>query len=256
MYQLKIVFAILLTICIIEATRSQTNYCSANLCKGDKHVACNNKGKFAAACSKNAKIIRITPKLRQRIVHKHNSLRNRVANGGVNGYKGAVRMATMRWSPQLAKLAEYNVKQCKMNHDKCHNTNKFHYAGQNVAKNSWSGQKRSVGTVLTEQIQSWFSENKKCSMNAMRNLKDISSCGHFTAMVQEKNIAVGCAILRQTVNGQIMQLMTCNYAYTNIIGKPVYRDGKTASKCTTGRNPRFKALCSFRENYKLKSTNF
>ncbi|KAI8120337.1 Venom allergen 3 [Lucilia cuprina] len=242
-----IIFAVLLTLCIIETSLSQTNYCRANLCKKGKHVACNNNGKFAGSCAKNAKIVRITPQLQRKIVKKHNSLRNRVASGKVNGFKGAVRMATIRWSPELSKLAEYNVKQCKMSHDKCRNTDKFSLAGQNVAKSSWSGQKKAVGTVLIEQIQSWYAEHKKCSMSEIRNLQNIAKSGHFTAMVQEKNMAVGCAILRQTSNGQTMQLMACNYAYTNILGSAVYRDGSTASKCTTGRNPNFKSLCSFKE---------
>lgn len=75
-------------------------------------------------------------------------------------------------------------------------------------------------------------------------------------MINEKNIAVGCAILRKRENGYISQLMACNYAYMNMLGKPVYRDGKTASECKTGRNPNFKGLCSFREKYNLKSTKF
>lgn len=53
-----------------------------------------------------------------------------------------------------------------------------------------------------------------------------------------------------------MQLMTCNYAYNNIIGKPVYRNGKAASKCKTGINKQYKALCSLRETYNLKTWNF
>ncbi|XP_037814055.1 antigen 5 like allergen Cul n 1-like [Lucilia sericata] len=256
MYQFKIIFAVLLTLCIIEFSLSQTNYCKANLCKKGKHIACNNNGKFAGACAKNAKIIRITPKLQRKIVQKHNSLRNRVASGKVNGLKGAVRMATIRWSPELARLAVYNVKQCKMSHDKCRNTDKFSFAGQNIAKSSWSGQKKPVGAVLIQQIQSWFSEHKKCSMSDIRKLKNISKSGHFTAMVQEKNMAVGCAILRQRSNGQTMQLMTCNYSYTNILGSAVYRHGRTASKCTTGRNPNFKSLCSVNENYNLKSDKY
>ena len=56
--------------------------------------------------------------MRQIILHNHNKLRNRVAQGGFQSYKSAVRMATMRWSPELAKLAAYNVKQCNMKHDK------------------------------------------------------------------------------------------------------------------------------------------
>lgn len=82
-----------------------------------------------------------------------------------------------------------------------------------------------------------------------------SRCGHFTAMVNEKNIAVGCAILRQRKGRQTSQLMACNYAYTNVYNKPVYRNGKTGSKCKKGRNKMFKGLCHHSESYNLKSTN-
>ena len=50
-----------------------------------------------------------------------------------------------------------------------------------------------------------------------------------------------------------MQLMACNYAYTNMIDMPVYRDGEPASKCKTGKNKKYKALCSLREKYNLKN---
>ncbi|KAM7348174.1 venom allergen-1-like [Cochliomyia hominivorax] len=256
MYQLKLLFVIVIIFSVIDLGLSQTNYCSSNLCNGKKHIACNNKGDFAPICSKNAKVIRLTPKMLKRILNKHNALRNHIASGKLRGYKAAVRMATLRWSPELAKLAAYNVKQCKIQHDKCRNTRKFSFAGQNIAQISWSGRNRAIGTIITQQIQSWFNEYKKCSMAVINKMNDVSKCGHFTAVVNEKNIAVGCAILRQTKGRKTTQLMTCNYAYTNVIGKPVYRSGRTASKCRTGRNRRFKALCSPREKYQLKSTKF
>ena len=72
-------------------------------------------------------------------------------------------------------------------------------------------------------------------------------------MMQEKNTHVGCAVLRQKKNGRFMQLMACNYAYTNMFDMPVYTDGEPASKCKTGKNQKYKALCSLREKYNLKS---
>lgn len=128
---------------------------------------------FSKQCAKNARVLQMPKSLRQAIVSKHNLLRNQIAEGKLKRYQPAKRMATMRWSPELAKLAEYNVKQCKMNHDQCRNTNKFAYAGQNGAKNEWSGQNRPVAVVAREQIQNWFNENKKCSMAIIKNLNSL-----------------------------------------------------------------------------------
>lgn len=83
---------------------------------------------------------------------------------GFQQYKPAVRMATIRWSPELAKLAELNVKQCIMKHDQCRNTNQFKYAGQNLAVSSWKGMQRTVANVIDSHIQMWFDEYKDCSM--------------------------------------------------------------------------------------------
>lgn len=41
----------------------------------------------------------------------------------------------------------------------------------------------------------------------------------------------------------------CDYAVTNIFEYPVYDEGATASKCKTGTNPKYPALCSESEKY-------
>lgn len=41
--------------------------------------------------------------------------------------------------------------------------------------------------------------------------------------------------------------LVCDYAYSNL--GPVYDIGATASKCTTGTNPDYPALCSENEKY-------
>lgn len=113
----------------------------------------------------------MTPKLQQTIVRKHNRMRNRVATGELKGFKRAIRMATMRWSPELAKLAEYNVRRCYFAHDDCHNTNKFRYAGQNLAMTQWSPNMiTDVRSELIDHLNSWFKEHKKCPLSAIKKL--------------------------------------------------------------------------------------
>ncbi|KAM7347467.1 venom allergen-1-like [Cochliomyia hominivorax] len=243
----------ILLLVALPAVIAQTNYCSSNLCKnGKKHIACNNKGNFASIC-KNPKMIEITPKLRSQILDKHNLLRNRIAKG-FGKFPSASRMATMVWSNELAKLAEYNVKQCQMKHDQCRNTKSFPKAGQNIAITTWRGKEMSVSQIVNNHIEKWFNEYKNCPTSAIKSYQSPTNgkaIGHFTAMVQDRSTHVGCAIVRLRKNGSMQQLMTCNYAITNILKKPVYIQGKPASKCTTGRDKKYSSLCSTKEKYNL-----
>ncbi|XP_065365457.1 antigen 5 like allergen Cul n 1-like [Calliphora vicina] len=243
------IFVLLLV--VLPAVLAQTDYCSANLCRnGKKHIACKNNGKFAAVC-KNPKIIQITTALRTQIVNKHNELRNKIAQG-FDKFPTAERMAAMVWNNELAKLAEYNVKQCKMSHDQCRNTKDFPYAGQNIATSTWRGMQKTVTQVIDTHIKNWFNEYKDCPVDIIKSYskpKSGKAIGHFTAMVQDKSTHVGCAILRHNKNGSIQQIMTCNYAHTNINAAAVYRQGPTASKCTSGTHKKFTSLCSSSEKY-------
>lgn len=74
--------------------------------------------------------------------------------------------------------------------------------------------------------------------------------GHFTAMMQEKATHIGCGVLRHTSwDGYTEQFIACNYAYTNIIDRPVYKAGVRSSKCRTGVNSKYTCLCSPKETY-------
>ncbi|XP_037932307.1 antigen 5 like allergen Cul n 1-like [Teleopsis dalmanni] len=241
---------------LIELTLS-TNYCSSTLCKsGATHIACNNNGAFASACSSDAKIVPMTAALKKALLNKHNTLRNTIASGKLNGYKAAKRMATIVWDAELAKLAELNVKQCVMNHDECRNTDKFKFAGQNLAYSGWSGTTKTVQSVAVSHVQLWYNEYKDCSMSYINSYKSPTNgkaIGHFTQVVQEKATHMGCAILRQTKSGTTYQFIACDYAYTNVLGKPIYTSGTAASGCKTGRNPNFKSLCTTKEVYNVNS---
>lgn len=81
-------------------------------------------------------------------------------------------MATMVWNNELAKIAEYNVKQCQMRHDKCRNTKNFPHSGQNIAISTWSGKEMKVGQVVNTHIQNWFKEYKNCPLSAIKSFKN------------------------------------------------------------------------------------
>ncbi|XP_073828566.1 venom allergen-1-like [Musca autumnalis] len=250
-WKLNIPIIFVLVLSIFNITNS-TNYCSKSLCQDKKHIACNNTGAFSSKCE-NPKIVTMSSTLKTFIVDRHNQLRNQIAKG-FSPFKPAVRMATMRWHSELAKLAELNVRQCEMKHDKCRNTDTFKYAGQNLADFSSSGS-IDVTKALKIQIQSWFDEYEDTPLDVIESYRSPDSgkdVGHFTAMVQDRSTHVGCAALRQSLSsGRLRQLLACNYAYTNILRKPVYVTGKVASKCTTGTNANYTSLCSVNEKYSL-----
>lgn len=76
--------------------------------------------------------------------------------------------------------------------------------------------------------------------------------GHFTQMVKDKSIAIGCAMSKQPKLKIFTEIFfICNYSVINIVGDPVYIAGPTASQCKTGTNPKYPGLCSTNEKYDL-----
>ena len=89
----------------------------------------------------------------------HNEKRDIIAGGGESSLKPACRMATMEWDDELAALAEYNVLQCKMKHDKCRNTDAYQYSGQNLAVMGFYGEANNTARI-GQAIEAWFDEKK------------------------------------------------------------------------------------------------
>lgn len=72
-------------------------------------------------------------------------------------------------------------------------------------------------------------------------------------IVLENSIKVGCAALRQTLNGWLQTFFTCNYGYSPVPGHPVYEiSTKGEQSCETGKNPNYEFLCSVDETYEEK----
>ncbi|XP_075157842.1 antigen 5 like allergen Cul n 1-like [Haematobia irritans] len=233
-----------------------TNYCAKNICPaGTTHIACGHSGKFSTKCPKNAALIKMTMKLKRLILHRHNVKRNKVASGTVANHKAACRMATMRWDVELAQLAALNVRQCEMNHDACRNTQAFRNSGQNLAWMTFSGQ-LNKRQMITNAINMWYNEvsnSKMAYINAFPvTYNQNKEIGHFTVMVADRNVRVGCSAVTYTKNGAKNFLMACNYATTNMQRKPIYAScEKPAAKCKSGKNSRYPYLCSVNEAYSV-----
>lgn len=73
--------------------------------------------------------------------------------------------------------------------------------------------------------------------------------GHFTQFVWQDAAVVGCAGSKYTDSAGQEAVLVCNYGFGNMDHVYVYEAGPSASKCKTGPNPDYPALCSVNENY-------
>ncbi|KAG5669801.1 hypothetical protein PVAND_000094 [Polypedilum vanderplanki] len=232
------IFIILIAFGIADAV----DYCK--LCSD--HIACNNNGQFASTCPRDATMVTFSNQHIQTLLNAHNNARNTIAGGGVSKLRTASKMMTLRWDNELAYLAALNVRQCKMQHDRCRSTQKYKYAGQNLY---WSGSSN-YGDIINDLIgavNAWYNEVKDVSQSDIDKCcggKNFSKIGHFLQMVQDRAVAVGCAAFRYTSGTWKATLIACNYSFGNMGNDRVYVSGPTASACSSGRNPNFKNLCN------------
>lgn len=247
---IRMMIKIILT-CLFFAGASAVDYCS--LCS--KHIACNNTGNWNVSCPADAKLVVLSTSDIQLFLNEHNTLRNKIASGGQAGFLTASRMTTMVWNTEMAQLAALNVKQCQMKHDSCRATVDFPYSGQNLYASSTTGTPPPINTTISKTVQYWYGEVKdaiQADLNKCCGSTSGKGIGHFTAVVTDRSIAIGCAIATYTVGTWKNALVACNYAYNNMVGAKVYQTGNIAANCTTGVNLDFKALCSVNEPVKAK----
>ncbi|KAM7350405.1 antigen 5 like allergen Cul n 1-like [Cochliomyia hominivorax] len=236
----------------LSATINATDYCKPGICNGNgkTHIGCKNDGEFSSNCPDDAEIRDMTDSLKKLILSEHNEKRNFIAGGGDDDLKPACRMATIEWDDELAKLAELNVLQCTMKHDKCHNTDDFKYSGQNLGVSTYTGDVNDSARIK-QFIQMWYDEKENVSqsiINKYPNNYKGPAIGHFTVMMVDRNIRVGCAASVYSNK----YLFACNYASTNMVGFPIYKScNKPAVDCKTGTNPSYENLCSTSESYNV-----
>jgi len=105
----------------------------------------------------------MTPQLKSLFLGEINNLRSLVANGKLTGFEQAKQMSELKWDRELSKLAELNVRQCKMKYDQCRSTRTFPYAGQNLAVATMDSE--DVETTIRQVVEAWFSQNKDADMS-------------------------------------------------------------------------------------------
>ncbi|XP_075154961.1 venom allergen-1-like [Haematobia irritans] len=162
-------------------------------------------------------------------------------------------MGTVSWDNELARLAEYNVRQCRMQHD-CHATAVFPNSGQNLAWQGYFGN-LNVRQQTATSLNAWYNEHQLANIDFIRRYRNHPSgrhIGHFTAMMLENNVRIGCAISTYNTSGNNYRtfLIACNFAYTNMFNRPIYTDCNIGGQgCRTGRNRQYPNLCSPNERY-------
>lgn len=134
-----------------------------------------------------------------------------------------------------------------MQHDRCRTTYQFFRAGQNLAFRASTGTLRDVSFLLNTLIMGWYNEVQNATMSDLKSCcgSNLSKIGHFTQIVQDEAIAIGCAAARYT-NGMFRTfLLACNYSYGNVLAKPVYAEGPPASECGgKGISSQYSSLCN------------
>lgn len=140
------------------------DYCRYNkFCpNSSQHIACTYPRSSLAPNCPPAGEITFTDFSQKRInlvLDTHNSYRNIVAAGLLEGYPRAAKMLTLHWEDELAYFSEANTRQCVMKHDKCRNSSKYSYVGQNVC-HSYSVNRTTPEKVITDCIDLWFLESQ------------------------------------------------------------------------------------------------
>ncbi|XP_075155553.1 antigen 5 like allergen Cul n 1-like [Haematobia irritans] len=243
-----------LLVTFVIALVNTEDYCDKKLCPVGTHIGCRHNGKFSESCPEDAALVKLDKYLKELIVNEFNEKRNFIAGGGNHMHKPACHMATMQWDHELAKLAELNVRQCEMKQEACHNTKAYPTSGQNLAWKTYTNEP-DYPALLKSALELWYDEVNHSKMDYIQKYPDHDTgavIAHFTAMVTDRNIRVGCAASTYTPTGESFTafLMACNFAFTNKIGEPVYTDCTTpGEKCVTGKNPKYPNLCSISEEY-------
>lgn len=141
-------------------------------CKGEENIACTHKGQCLTPVG-TCKFLTVN---KQEILDEHNKFRligrktmflfiircicRNLFAMGEDPRTGGLKVANMMWldwDDGLAFTAHCNLKECpkKMEHDKCRITEKFKFAGQNLAWQSSTDQSLNCITSSPKMVFRW-----------------------------------------------------------------------------------------------------
>jgi hypothetical protein len=228
------------TFCAIATDHTMCQYCELNAAKCGK------------VCSRGV----LTSADKQAVIDEHNRLRRIVAKGqetrGVGGGQpAAADMFELKWSDELAKVAQRWTDQCTWNHDTNRNTPKYSWVGQNMAMSMSSGPQT---TNYKNHIAGWFDEVKDfpgANVSPYTGSNGATgTVGHYTALAWGSTKEVGCGIVSFEKTGEKYPYQThfiCNYGpggnfNAGSAGAKMYATGAAGSACPSGSND---GLCTW-----------
>ncbi|XP_034949983.1 venom allergen 5-like [Chelonus insularis] len=212
---------------IVFATWVNADNCYPDSCNGQMHTMCLYRSPQPAPTCNEVQSAKLTPAEEREILDAHNKLRALVAAGretrGISGPQPAGNIPSLKWDPELAKIAQRWANQCSFGHDKCRNIPKYN-VGQNVATRSRTDGHRAK---LSELVQDWYEEVKDFSNRSVPKFQWQSwpQIGHYTQLVWGKTTSVGCGAIRyKDSEGWYTTYLVCNYGPSgNWIGEPIYQ---------------------------------
>ncbi|KAH8303301.1 hypothetical protein KR059_006124 [Drosophila kikkawai] len=259
---------LLLQLLLVEKSSADTasrstggRYCATSLCQvyngthlvQAPHIACGNNGSFAASCGPEPKLLDMSQRRRQLLLDMHNLARSRIASGELEGYQSAAHMPVLRWDSELEQMAALHAKRCQFAHDKCRNTPRFAFSGQNIGY-FWIGREfKSHSRRMKSFVINWFREYQDANQTFIDRYHPHpqgKKIGHFTLLVSDRVQRVGCAGVRflEPQANRYQFMLTCNYDYNNIFNEPIYQAGPPGSKCPQHRvSEKFSGLCDWQD---------
>ncbi|KAH8354716.1 hypothetical protein KR084_003277 [Drosophila pseudotakahashii] len=245
----------------IPRQSASDGYCAPTLCElyngthvvNVPHTACGNNGSFSTACGPEPKLLEMSERRRQLLLDMHNLARSKIASGELEGYRSAAQMPLLRWDNELEQMAGLHAKRCQFAHDKCRNTPRFRFSGQNIGY-FWIGREfKSHSRRMKSFVINWFREYQDANqsfIDSYRPHPQGKKIGHFTLLVSDRVSRVGCAGIRflEPNTNRFQFMLTCNYDYNNIFNEPIYQSGPAGSKCVQHRiSEKFPGLCDWRD---------
>lgn len=207
-----------------------------NLPNGLVHTACkpaNPRCTFVVTGLDNSE--------KAEVLKAHNDYRSQVAQGRLSGFPPATNMHRLKWDEELAEVAQAFTNLCDdSKHDDKQQriTPKYKNVGQNYAWNYDPVDLRNVDG--SGRVKDWFDEYKDFSSKNVNPFKVNRGPAvlHFTQVAWAETEYVGCGYTHYKDNDPrypFKKLFACNYAPGgNIIGRSMYKTGKTCSECPPG----------------------
>jgi len=197
-------------------------------------------------CGYELKQTGIDQATKDKILEKHNQLRQKVASGGEANQPSAANMRKFVWDDELETIAQRWTGQCEFGHDKVRNLCDGTYVGQNA----WMYQSTEDDPVgLETAAQSWYDEVTTPGFDSADiNPFVFGEWGHYSQVVWAETDRIGCGyVYYETEDGWFTQNVVCNYAEGgNMVGGVMYETGAGCSNCPAGTScdATFDALCA------------